>query len=103
MFFNINSTSSIKESAHAIVEKAENALHEVKEAIESAVEGAEHHIEAESIKDSSRIVHALSVTQLAIGKDITIRFDSAIGEVKRIVVNGETTVEGLIAHLRGLA
>jgi hypothetical protein len=89
---NINSVTSL-------FHKAEVKVEEVASEIKADVEGVFHKAEA----DTSRVIHSVEVKALAVGKDITVRFDSAVGEVKRIVINGETTVEGLIAHLRGLA
>lgn len=96
---NINTTESIRESAHDIVneieQKVEDAIYEGEILVEAGVDVLE--------KDTSKIVHSLTVNTLAVGKDIIVKFHHATGEVKRIVFSGELTVEKLITHLRSLA
>ena len=53
-------------------------------------------------RDASPLLHAITVGTVAGGKDITVTLHHAAGEVKRIVVQGDLTVESFIAKLRNL-
>lgn len=93
-----------------IINTTESLFNRAREDVENVAHAIGHLIEGEAGKvattvkqDASRIVHSITVGSLAIGKDITLRLDHANGEVKRIVVNGELTVEVLIAHIRSLS
>lgn len=114
----INTTTSIFSSARAEVSQAvhavENLIHAGVDHVEDEAKSIEHHaedeaqsieqhVEAVAAKEASRIVAALHVAAISAGTDIQITFDHAGGEVKRIVINGATTLEDLIDRLRSLA
>jgi hypothetical protein len=84
------------------VNTIESIFNSTKKTVENDVKAEVAHIEGEVSNDTSRLIHSLSVTTISAGKDITVRLDHAAGEVKRIVVNGTLSVEGLLKHLVGL-
>ena len=107
----INTTTSIFNSIRKAVENdvketiqdAENLIKGGVEHVEAEIKSGEQHVVATIEKDTSRVIAALHVTAVAAGTDITVTLDHAAGEVKRLVISGTTTVEGLIAKLRSLA
>ncbi len=85
-----------------IINSVESILGHSRKNIENDAKATLSHVEGIIENDTSRVIHSLTVTALTTGKDITVRLDHASGEVKRIVINGVLTVEGLAHHLLGL-
>ena len=98
----INSTESLRNSVTNAIHTLENLIHEEANIVTTDVENDVKADVAKVEADVSPILHSITATPLAVGTDITIRLHHAQGEVRRIVLNGTTTVESFIAQLRSL-